>query len=164
MWSWCLFLAHPTHWHERVTSEYAQESTWCWFWVFQVSGKNQSPETILNLHCCAIFPTWQDCLNSHVWWMNEIYRAKRLTQALVHLVIARASLSTDHRLSGLPMRAKYKHCRTIWEHTFWQFSNRSHFFFLELMVIKAWSCDFVQLLSLFVGRFAIFSHAWPSMS
>ena len=22
-----------------------------------------------NLHCCAVFPTWQYCLNSHVWWM-----------------------------------------------------------------------------------------------
>ena len=22
-----------------------------------------------NLHCCAACPTWQYCLNSHVWWM-----------------------------------------------------------------------------------------------
>ena len=22
-----------------------------------------------NLHCCVVFPTWQYCLGSHVWWM-----------------------------------------------------------------------------------------------
>ena len=44
-------------------------------------------------------------------------RARRLSQALVHFVIARASLLTDHRIPGLPMRGKYTHFRTIWEHT-----------------------------------------------
>ena len=39
--------------------------------------------------------------------------AKRLSQALVHLVTARASLFTDHKISGLPIRAKNKHFRTI---------------------------------------------------
>ena len=29
-----------------------------------------------DLHCCAVFPKWQCCLNSHVWWMYEIKRAK----------------------------------------------------------------------------------------
>ena len=47
----------------------------------------------------------------------EINRFKRLSQALVHFVIDRASLFTDHRISGLPIRAKYKHFRTILEHT-----------------------------------------------
>ena len=37
----------------------------------------------------------------------------RLSQALVHFVIDRASLFTDHRILGRPMRAKYKHFRTI---------------------------------------------------
>ena len=41
-----------------------------------------------------------------------------MSQALVHLVIDRASLFTDHRISGRPIRAKYKHFKTIWEHTF----------------------------------------------
>ena len=50
--------------------------------------------------------------------MYEIKRAKRLSQALVHFVIDRASLFTDRGISGLPIRAKYKHFRTIWEHTF----------------------------------------------
>ena len=38
-------------------------------------------------------------------------------QALVHFVIDRASLFTDHGISGLPILAKWKHFRTIREHT-----------------------------------------------
>ena len=49
--------------------------------------------------------------------MYEINRFRRLSQALVHFVIDRASLFTDHKISGLPIRAKYKHFRTIREHT-----------------------------------------------
>ena len=50
--------------------------------------------------------------------MYEIKRAERLSQALAHLVIARASLFTDHKISGQPMLAKYRHLRTICEQTF----------------------------------------------
>ena len=50
--------------------------------------------------------------------MYEIKRAKRLKQALVNLVTARASLFTEHKISGLPMRTKYKHFGTICEQTF----------------------------------------------
>ena len=70
-----------------------------------------------NLHCLAVLPTWQYCLYSHVWSMYEINRFRRLSQALVHFVMDRASLFTDHRISGRPIRAKKKHFRTIWEHT-----------------------------------------------
>ena len=49
--------------------------------------------------------------------MYEINRFRRLSQALVHFVMDRASLFTDHRISGRPIRAKYRHFRTIWEHT-----------------------------------------------
>ena len=41
--------------------------------------------------------------------MKEIKRTKRLSQALVRLMTARASLFTEHRMLGLPIRAKYKH-------------------------------------------------------
>ena len=44
--------------------------------------------------------------------MFEIKRAKRLSQAWVHFVTALASLLTDHRMSGLPIRARYKHFKT----------------------------------------------------
>ena len=60
-----------------------------------------------NLHCLAVFPTWQYCLYSLVWWIFEINRLKRLSQALVHFVMARASLFTDHQISGRPILAKY---------------------------------------------------------
>ena len=49
--------------------------------------------------------------------MLEIKRAARLSQALVHFVIDRASLFTDHKISGLPLRAKSGHFRTICEQT-----------------------------------------------
>ena len=32
--------------------------------------------------------------------------------------MARASSLTDHEISGLPIRAKYRHLRTIWAHAF----------------------------------------------
>ena len=43
--------------------------------------------------------------------MYEIKRAKRLSQAFVHFVTARASLFTDHKMSGLPIRARYTICK-----------------------------------------------------
>ena len=42
-----------------------------------------------------------------------VKRAKRLSQALVHLVTLRANLFTDQRMSGPPMHAKYKHFSTL---------------------------------------------------
>ena len=50
--------------------------------------------------------------------MLEIKRRNRLSQALVHFVIDRALLFTEHRISSRPMSAKKKHFRTILEHTF----------------------------------------------
>ena len=49
--------------------------------------------------------------------MYDINRLRRLSQALVDFVIDRASLFTGHRISGLPILAKYKHFRTIRDHT-----------------------------------------------
>ena len=45
--------------------------------------------------------------------MQGIERAKRLSHALVHFVIARASLLADGKISSLPMRAEYRHSKTI---------------------------------------------------
>ena len=70
-----------------------------------------------NLNCCAVFPTWQCCLNSLVSWMSEIKRAEQLSPALVDFEMARASLFTEHKKSGLPIRVKYKHFRIIWAHS-----------------------------------------------
>ena len=50
--------------------------------------------------------------------MYEINLANRLSHALVHFVMALASLFTGHKISGLPIGANYRHLRTIWAHTF----------------------------------------------
>ena len=41
--------------------------------------------------------------------MAILYVMKRLSQALVHFVTARASLFTDHEMSGLAIRATKNH-------------------------------------------------------
>ena len=115
------------------------------------------------LHCCAVLPTWQYFLNSHVRWMYEIKRAKRLSHALVHLVIARANLFTDHKVSGPPMRAKYKHFRTFVSKQ-WIILQQIHFLLVKRMVIKAWRYDFIPLLSCFIRKFAISFHAFLCMT
>ena len=45
--------------------------------------------------------------------MYEIKRARRLLHVLVRFVFARASFFTDHRISGLPIPAKYRHFTTF---------------------------------------------------
>ena len=81
--------------------------------------------------------------------MYDIKRAKRLSQALVHFVTARASLCTDQRMSGLPLRHMYKHFKRIGEQTFDKCSHRLQFFpFFEMIVVKTWCGDLMQLLNL----------------
>ena len=70
-------------------------------------------------------------------------------------MIDRTSLFTDHGISVLPIRAEYKHFRTIWEHTFDNSPTDFKFFFFETMVVNAWSWYFVELLSRFVRQLTI---------
>ena len=56
-------------------------------------------DNIVKIHMCDV------CKRS-----NEIFV---LSQALVHFVIDRANVFTDHIISSRPIRAKYKHFRTI---------------------------------------------------
>ena len=37
VWDWNLFLTHPADWNKRLTSQNAQCSTWCRFWVLKIS-------------------------------------------------------------------------------------------------------------------------------
>ena len=37
--NWSLFLTHPTDWNKCMTSETAQCSTWCRFWILKISCK-----------------------------------------------------------------------------------------------------------------------------
>ena len=68
---------------------------------------------------------------------------------------ARASLFSDLQTSSLPMRAKYKHFRTICEQTF-DISPTDPI----SSSLNWWCCDFVQLWSCSVGQFAISLHAF----
>ena len=52
------------------------------------------------------------CIHKYDEYMKSIDSGV-LSHALVHFMIDRASLFTDHRISGLPIRSKYKHFRTI---------------------------------------------------
>ena len=85
---------------------------------------------------------------THSW--NECMRlTARRSRALVHCVIARASL-TDRTLSG-PMRAKYKHFRTMW--ALLTILPRISMLWMD---VKAWSGDFVQLLRFLKKKIAVF--------
>ena len=81
------------------------------FWIFKDVPQKSESWNSPSLHCSAVLPTWQYCLYSHVRWIYEISRFRRLSQALVHFVMDRASLFTDHKISGRPILAKYKHFR-----------------------------------------------------
>ena len=120
-----------------------------------------------SLHCLAVFPTWQHNWYSLVWWIYEINRFRRLSQALVHFVMDRSSLFTDHRMSGRPILAKYKHFRTIWEHVL--DNSQTDFVSSSLKwwssmhgVDTLWSCWVV----LFANSQYRSTHffAWPAMS
>ena len=108
VWHTCLFLAQPAHRNKCVASKYAQCSTWGRFWIFKIFHEVRVLKQSQTVFW-AVFPTWQQCLYSFVIWMYEIKLARRLLHVLVHFVIARASFFTDHRISGLLIRAKHRH-------------------------------------------------------
>ena len=58
-----LFLTHSTDWNKRMTSQNAQCSTWCRFWIFfsslSKSDSWNSPSLQCLCTCFAMFPTWQ---------------------------------------------------------------------------------------------------------
>ena len=73
-----------------------------------------------------------------------------------------ASLFTDQRMSSLPSRAKSKRFKTICEHTLDNSPTVSNSSFFELMTVKTWCGDLIQLLDCLVCQY-ISSHV-PSMS
>ena len=114
---WCLFLAHPTYGNKCSTSgKYTRFPSRL---IWSLHGRPQSLSLginpIDNAEPCFLHDnivcghSCDDCRLSK--------RAKRLSQALVHRVTARANLFTDQRMQGPPIRAKYKHSKTICEHT-----------------------------------------------
>ena len=116
--NWSLFLTNPNDRNTRMTSKNALRSTWRRFWILKISCEvgvlKQSQSALIG----SVFPhdntvcihMYDECRRS-----NDIIVCHML---LSIFVIDRANVFTDHGISGLPIRAKYKHFRTIWEHTF----------------------------------------------
>ena len=70
-----------------------------------------------NRQCCKVF-SHSTKLPKVTCAVNVLDQASwTFCHKLVHFVTARASLFTDYRISGLPMRAKYRNVTTIWEQT-----------------------------------------------
>ena len=80
-----------------------------------------------------------------------------MSQALVHFVTARASMLTDHRISGLLMRAEESN-------TFDKSPTVFQFFSLELLIIDTRCGHSIQLLDVFVRQFAVPFNAFPCVS
>ena len=97
-------------------------------------------------------------------YIYEINRAQRRSQAWLRWVTDRASLLTDHRMSGLPILARYNHFQTICEHTCDSSPIDSSSSFLKLWSFKQGPETFYKLLCLFVRQFAMSFHAFLSMS
>ena len=127
--------------------------------------QNQNFEIILICIVCQCFPHDNTvCIHMYDEWL-EIKRHNRLSRAVVHFVIDRASLFADHRISGRSIRAKCRHFRTICEQTVdTYFSHGFQFFFFEMMVVHAWRRDFLKLLRHFIRQFAISFHAFLCMT
>ena len=76
-----------------------------WISNLQDLQRNQNLETV---PVCIV---WQYYPHDNIVCIHkydeEMNRFRRLSQALVHFVMDRASLFTDHRISGRPIRAKF---------------------------------------------------------
>ena len=72
------------------------------------------------------------------------------SHALVYFVTARASLFTDHRTSGLQMRAKKRHVRTMRQQTFDNSPHRFQPLLLDLKTVDTRCRGLTQLLDVFL--------------
>ena len=104
---WRLFLAHPTNGTNVRLPKMHHTLPEVDFESSRSPAKSESwikP----NLKCCAVYP------HDHVVGNRLCHECKKSSQTSV------TSLSPfcDHRMSGLPILAKYKHFKTTSEHTF----------------------------------------------
>ena len=96
----------------------AQCSTRSGFWIFQISCKIG----VLKQSQSALFGSVTHMTILFVFTCVMNIR-NQSTSGVCHrlwsyFVMDRASLFTDQRISGLQIRAKHKHLRTIWKQTF----------------------------------------------
>ena len=82
-----------------------------------------------NLPCLQCFQH-DNIVCNHMYdeCKRSIKRDNRLSHALVHFVIDGANLLTDHKISGFPTRAKYKHFRKFESILFKMFTRMSILF------------------------------------
>ena len=79
--------------------------------------RSQSRETIVICIVALYFPH-NNIVGIHLCDECKRSNASHVCHKLfIHFVTERASLFTDHRISDLPTRAKYRHFTTIWEQT-----------------------------------------------
>ena len=133
---------------------------------FQGFPQNQNLETILICIVVRCFP------HDNIVWIHSCDECKRSnvlkssSHALVHSVTARASLFTNHEMSGLPIRAKCRHFRTNCQQAVDNsptdpFSSSLNRWSSMLGVATLKNCSVFLLAS-----YQYFPHffAWPSMS
>ena len=115
--------------------------------------------------------SWKNPSRSHMTILSviicvECVKSDELSvcQALVHFVNLRAKFVHWPKNVGLPIRARYKHFKTICDHIF---DSWRQFLLLEMMIIQAKSWNFVQLLSFLCASSQYLPTcfcAWPSVS
>ena len=142
-----------------VTPENAQNSSWCWFWVFEIS------RTIRVLRQCQ--PVLLCCV-SHVTILSVFICVMNVWDQSRHTFFTCFCPSHDrtskfvHRPTNTSKIQAFEN--NLWANFFWQVSNWSNFFFLKMMVIHAWCIDFEKLLSRFICKFAVSFHAFLCMT
>ena len=142
VWNWSLFLAHPTSWHKRMTSENTQDPSWCWFWVFKVFCKIRvlkqpksallccvSHTTILSVFTCVMNIRHQS-IQAFVTRFRPFCQS---TCKLVHKPLNIGSTNTSQVKTF--HNNLWAYCRQL---SYWLL-----LFIFTLMVIHAWRCDFV---------------------
>ena len=125
----------------------------CRFWGFKKPNKIKVLKQSQSAFLCSV-----SHMTNLFKFTREVYK-KSNERSVCHklwsnLVTARARLfcwpENVWSNNACQIKAPKDNLRT----NFWQISNRSQFFFFELMVVRAWTCDFVQLLGCLVRQFA----------
>ena len=72
-----------------------------------------------SLHCCAVFfrMTILSVITRVMNVRNQTSQACHMLSSMLWLLVP-VGLPTTDKMSGVPMRAGYRHVRTIWEETF----------------------------------------------
>ena len=119
----------------------------------------QDPQQNRNLGTipiCNIALCFPHDNNAQIHLCHEYKKSNESSE--VHFVTARASLFTDHRMSGQPIRAKYRRFKTIRELTLDKSPTVSHPSYLNFWSSRhgAETCTVAQ--PFFIRQFAISFH------